>query len=156
MASWGLSRTFRAEIYILNESCLPYQVKKIHGPIILSPCIFWCQTTELPARSDFSIAIATVYWPVTARLKGYFGVFAALCADYGEHLAGGSIAAVSVAWCFSCLTARGAALGLIGIAPGLEKLLFLSAERKCRTAVGTLEGFVLKTHWMTSSLLYFS
>jgi len=50
----------------------------------------------LPASSYFTEAIATVNWPVTAWFKGYFGILATLGAYCGEHLASGSIAAVSI------------------------------------------------------------
>jgi hypothetical protein len=38
------------------------------------------------------------------------------------------------------------ALGLIGVAPGLEELLFFSAEDELAAAIGTLERLVLKSH----------
>jgi hypothetical protein len=38
----------------------------------------------------------------------------------------------------------------------LVKLLILSAVRESNATIGTLEGLVLKTHWMTSSHLNFS
>src|SRR4030042_5737448 len=108
----------------------------------------------LSAGSDFTVAIATVHRLVTAGFKRYLGILAALGAFYREHLTTLSIAraAVSVALCFPCLAARGAALGLIGVALRLEELLVLSAEGKGSPAIGTLDRLVLKTHWMTSSL----
>jgi hypothetical protein len=87
----------------------------------------------------FTVAIATVYGFVLARFKRYFCIFAAFGTYRGVHLAPCSVVAVSEALCFSCLAARRAALGLIGIAPGAEKLLFLGAKGKCSTAVGTGE-----------------
>ena len=68
----------------------------IHGPINLGPCIdskvkFWNYLL-----SYFTVAIATVNRSVTAWLKGYFGVFATLGTYCGEHLASGTVAAVSV------------------------------------------------------------
>ena len=107
----------------------------------------------LTTRSDFSVAITTVHWFITARFKRYFGVFATLGECCGKHLALGSVTAVSVAFWLPCLAARRTALGLISIAFGLEKLLFLSVESKGSPTIGTLDRFVLKTHWMTSSLL---
>jgi hypothetical protein len=65
-----------------------------------------------------------------------------------------AIVAVSVLSCFPSLTAFGATLGLVCIASRLELFLFLSAKGKSITAIGTFEGLVLKTHWMTSSLNY--
>ena len=111
---------------------------------------------NLSTWSDFSVAIATVHWPVTARFKRYFGVLAALGACRGKHLASGSVAAVSVTLWLLCLAARGTALWLISIASGLEKLLLLNAESEGSPTIGTLERLVLKTHWMSSSLLNFS
>ena len=46
----------------------------------------------LSAGSDFTVAIATVHRLVPTRFKGYFGVFAALSAFSGKHLAPGPIA----------------------------------------------------------------
>jgi len=53
---------------------------------------------------------------------------------------------------FPGFAACGTALGLIGIALGLEELLFLSVEGELGSTIGALELLVLKTHWMTSSL----
>jgi len=113
----------------------------------------------LSTRSDFAVAIATVNRPVTARFEGYFGILATLGAYHGKHLAWGSIAAVatvSVLPCFPCLAAFGTALWLISIALRLEKLLVLNAEGECSPTIGALERLVLKTHWITSSLMNFS
>jgi hypothetical protein len=63
-----------------------------------------------------------------------------------------AVASIPVALRFPCLTALGAAFGLIGIASRPELLLFVSGEGKGIAAVGTREGFILKTHWMPSSL----
>jgi hypothetical protein len=65
-------------------------------------------------------------------------------------------ATTSIPLCLPCLSARGAALGLISIALGLKELLFLSGEAEVGPAIGTLDRFVLKTHWMTSFLKTFS
>jgi len=116
----------------------------------------------LSTQSDFTIAIAAVHRFIATRFKGYFGILSAIGACYGKHLARGTIAVsaitiavatVPVPLCFPCLTAFGAAFGLISIAPGLEKLLILNAESEGSPTIGTLECLVLKTHWMTSSLL---
>jgi len=108
----------------------------------------------LSAWSDFTVAIATVHRFVTAGFKGYLSILTALGAFYREHLPLGSVAraTVSITLCFSCLATGGAALGLIGIASGLERLLLPSAEGKGSPTIGTLDRLVLKTHWMTSSL----
>ena len=109
----------------------------------------------LSARSGFTVAIATIHRSTTAGFKGYFGVFAALSTYCGKHLALGpvAIAATSGTLCFPCLAARGTALRLIGVAFRFEKLLLFSAEGEGSPTIGTLERLVLKTHWMTSSLL---
>ena len=106
--------------------------------------------THLSAWSDFSVTIAAVNRLVTARLKGDFGGFPALGAGGGEHLAHGSTAAITLG--LPCLSAFGTALGLVSVALGLEKFLIFSAEREGRTTIGACKGFILKTHWMTSSL----
>jgi len=116
----------------------------------------------LSTRSYFTVAITAIHWSVFAWLERYFSFLATIGAYCGEHLARGTIAVsaitiaaatVSVPLCFPCLTAFGAAFGLISIAPGLEKLLILNAESELLPTIGTLECLVLKTHWMTSSLL---
>jgi hypothetical protein len=106
----------------------------------------------LSTRSDFTVAIATIDRPAIGRLKRHFGVFAALGARGGKHLAWESVAATttSAPLCLPCLPARGTALGLIGIALGLKELLFFSGEAEVSPTIGTLDRFVLKTHWMTS------
>ena len=109
--------------------------------------------TSLSGRSDFSVAITTVHWLITARFKRYFGVFATLGACSGEHLAWGSVTATSVALGLPCLAARWTALWLISVAFRLEELLLFSAEGEGSPTIGTLERFVLKTHRMTSSLI---
>ena len=53
--------------------------------------------TALSTQSDFTVAIATVDRPITARFKGYFGILAALGACCGKHLAWGPVATISVA-----------------------------------------------------------
>ncbi len=124
----------------------PTHSRGIHGPIILSPCMSWNQPPVLPARSDFAVAITTVNRLITAWFKRYFGVFAALGACYGKHLAWGSITATSVALWLPCLTAWRTALRLISIAFGLEELLFLSTECESSTTVGALECLLFKAH----------
>ena len=124
--------------------------------------------SELPAGSYLAVTIAAVYRSALAGLERHGSCLAAIGANGGEHLAWRcgpvaaiSIAAVSIAVAaipvalrFPCLTALGAAFGLVGIASRLELLLFPGAKRKRFSAVGTREGFILKTHWMPSSLKY--
>jgi hypothetical protein len=106
---------------------------------------------ELSAGFHFAVAVTAVYRLVATGLKRYFGGFAALSTCSWEHLtptAGTAAGTLRLPG----LSARGTPLGLIGIALGLEKLLLLSAEVKGSSAIGTLNGLVLKSHWMTSSL----
>jgi hypothetical protein len=95
--------------------------------------------------------IAAVYRPVTAGFEGDFGFFTAFGAYNGVHLATGTAIRAPVLVGFPCLTACGAALGFVFKTFGLVKLLFLSAECEGSSAIGALDGLVLKSHWMTSS-----
>jgi hypothetical protein len=108
----------------------------------------------LSTQSDFTVAIAAIDGPAVGRLKGHLGVSAAVGAYGGKHLAWESIAVttISVPLCLPCLSARGTALRLISIALGLIELLFPSGEAEVSSTIGTLDRFVLKTHWMTSFL----
>lgn len=58
--------------------------------------------------------------------------------------------------CFVGSAARGTTLRLVCKALRLEELLFPGAESEGSFAIGTLDGLVLKNHWMTSSLYNFS
>jgi len=107
---------------------------------------------QLPTGADFPVAVAAVHRFIATRLKGHFGGFATLGAGSGEHLAGGSVAAISIALRLPCLTALRASLGLVGVAFGLEELLVLGAEGESSSTVGACEGLVW-AHWMTSSLI---
>ena len=111
---------------------------------------------SLSCWSDFAIAIAAVDRSVTAGLERYFGVFATLGTDYGKHLAGSPVAAIPEALRLPRLATRWTALGLIGVSSGLKKLLLFCAVDEGFPTIGTLNRLVLKTHWTTSSLLYFS
>ena len=53
---------------------------------------------SLSGWSDFAIAIAAVDRSVTAGFERYFGVFATLGTDYGKHLAGSPVTAVTEAF----------------------------------------------------------
>ena len=117
-----------------------------------------CSVVKPPlcAQSDFSVAIAAIDRSAVGRLKRHFGVFAAVGACGRKHLAREPIAVttVPIPLCLPCLSAWSTALGFISIAPGLIELLFPSGEAEVGPTVGTLDCFVLKTHWMTSSLKY--
>jgi hypothetical protein len=112
----------------------------------------------LSTQSDFIVAISTIDRPAIGRRKRHFGVFAALGASGRKHLAWEpvAVATTSTPVCLPGLSARGTALGLISIALGLKELLVLSGEAEVSPTIGTLDHFVLKTHWMTSFLLKFS
>jgi hypothetical protein len=108
----------------------------------------------LSAQSDFAVALATIYRSSLTGLERYLGFLTTLGAYCREHLASGpvAVAIISVTLCLPGFAACGTALGLVGIAFGLEELLFLSAEGEVGSTIGALELLVLKTHWMTSSL----
>jgi hypothetical protein len=132
------------------------------------PCTYLLTSVSLPARFYFAITIAAIDWSALTGLEWYGSYLAAIGANCRVHLARrGTIASISVAitivtvaiaataakaFCFPCLTAFGAALGLVGIASRLELLLFYSAKGKGIIAIRTGECFVFKTHWMASSL----
>ena len=130
--------------------------RDIHGPCIHGPRMSMGKSA-LSTRSDSTVTIATIDRPASGRFKRYFGVFAALGAYGRKHLAWPvAVTTTSIPLCLPCLAAWGTALGLISIAPGLKELLFLSGEAEFGPTIGTLDGFVLKTHWMTSFLKIFS
>jgi hypothetical protein len=112
----------------------------------------------LSTQSDFTVAIAAIDRPAIGGRKRHFGVFAALGAGGRKHLARESVAVTttSIPLCLPCLSACRAALGLISIALGLKELLFLSGEAEVGPTIGTLDRFVLKTHWMASFFKNFS
>ena len=115
---------------------------------IPGPCI--SVRLELATHSDFTIAIAAIHRLVATWFEGYFGVLAALSAHYRKHLAGGAVASVSGTLRLPGLATRRTALWVVGIAPGRKEFLLVSAESEGSSAVGTLDGLILKTHWMTS------
>ena len=111
-------------------------------------------------RVRLAVAIRTIDGPVATGFKRHLGVFAASSAFDVEHLArSGAVASAAVAIasaaacvlrCFPCISASRAALRLVGIASGRKLFLFISAESEGSGAIGTRDGFVLITHWMTS------
>jgi hypothetical protein len=111
---------------------------------------------RLSYRSDLAIAIAAVNRPITTGLERYFSFLATLSTDYAKHLAGSPVTAAPEALGLPCLAARRTALGLIGVSSGLKKLLLFCTVDKGLATIGTLDRLVLKTHWTTSSLWYFS
>jgi hypothetical protein len=119
------------------------------------PAHVYFRPEGLPTGSYLTVTIAAVNRSVLSGLERHGSFLAAFSANRREHLAM-AIASVSIAvakaLCFPCLTAFGTAFGLIGVASLLELLLFLGAKGKGITAIGTSEGLIFKTHWMTSSL----
>jgi hypothetical protein len=131
------------------------------GRVNLQPVHFSLTGVSLSTGSYFTVAITAINRSALTGFEGYGSFLAAIGAYRRVHLTPGCVAvaaisvaitAVAVARRLPCLTAFGAAFGLVGIASRLEQLLFLSAEGKSITAIGTFEGLVLKTHWMASSL----
>jgi hypothetical protein len=104
----------------------------------------------LLASSYFTEAIATVNRPVATWFKGYLSILATLSTYRRKHLAGGPVATVPMTLRLPGLATRHTAFGVVGVASGCEELLFVSAEGEGSSAVGTLDGLVLKAHWMTS------
>jgi hypothetical protein len=85
--------------------------------------------------SDFVETLAAIYRSAFTGFKRYFGFFAALGTNCGEHLAhSGAAHALGL----PCLSAGGASFGLVGVTLGLEKFLFSGRENKLVSAVGTL------------------
>lgn len=109
--------------------------------------------TDLSCVSNFTETITAVDGLVTAGLERNFGLFTALGTDSREHLTLGAVS-IAITLGFPCLTAFRTALGLVGIASGLEEFLVFSAMRKGSAAIHTRKVFILKSHWMTSSLRY--
>jgi hypothetical protein len=100
--------------------------------------------------SGLGVTISAVYRLVAARLEGYLGLFAALAAGGGIHLARASTgkAAAAVAEFFgpSGGPASRTALGLISEPFGSEEFLLLSSKGERFSAIGTCEGFLCESH----------
>jgi hypothetical protein len=105
--------------------------------------------------SYFCVALAAIYRPAFTWLKRHFSFLATLGTYRGEHLSLGSVAIATavITLCFPCLAARWTTLRLVGIASGLEELLFFYAESKGSPTIRTLNRLLLKSQGMTSSLL---
>jgi hypothetical protein len=130
--------------------------EKKYGPACDQPILSFFGV-RLPLRFYLAVTIAAVNRTALSGLKGDGSRLAAVRTGSGERLAGGgaigTVAGIAIASapggaavCLACLTAFGAAFGLIGIAPLLELLLFRYSEGEGIVAIGTAEGFVLKTH----------
>ena len=102
----------------------------------------------LSAHFALIVALTTIHRSTFTGLERYFGFLTTLGAHGREHLASGpvAVAIISGALCLPCFATCGTALRLIGIASGLEDLLFLSTEGEGSPAIGALERFVLKAH----------
>ena len=122
-------------------------------------CVF-ATKLALSAQSNLVVAITAIYGFTSAGVRWYSCVFAALRACCMDYLPPGSgpvaVVAISVTLYLPCCAAPRTALWIVGIAFRCEKLLLLSTESEGSPAIGTLNRLVLKTHWMTSSLLGFS
>ena len=96
----------------------------------------------------FAVAIAAVHASTGTRFKWYLGVFSTIGAYCPKHLVAGivPVAAGSVPVRLPCLAARGAVFGLVCKTPGMEKLLFLSADSESSPAIGTTNRLVLEIH----------
>ncbi len=93
----------------------------------------------------FAVAIATVNRTIATGLERDGGVFAAFGADYGMHLTL-ALAVTTIALITSCLTARVAALRLVGeTLRGVERLI-IRAEGEGSPTVLAREGSVLVVH----------
>ena len=93
------------------------------------------------ADSDFTVAIATVQWFVSAGFKRHLSIFAALGTFYREHLPLYSVTRTTVfitLW-FPYLTTGGTALGFVGEALRSEELLLFSSKGKGCPTIRTLE-----------------
>jgi hypothetical protein len=86
-------------------------------------------------------------------LKRNFGLFTALSAGSGIHLARAAIeaaAAAAATFGSSAGTASRTALGLICIAFGRKELLLFNGKGESFSAIGTLKCFLGVAHCMTS------
>jgi len=108
----------------------------------------------LSTGSGFAVAVTAIYRSVTARLERHFCGLAARRACYCEHLVLTGRTPATRPRPSLCLTARGTALGLIKIAPGLEEFLLTGAECERRSTIAARECLVFETHRMASSLRY--
>jgi hypothetical protein len=96
------------------------------------------------ASPDFVETLAAIDRSAFAGLKRYFRIFAALGANRGVHLAGPHAATHALG--FPCLSAGGAALGLVGVTLGLKELLLRCGKGERSPTIGTLKCLVLKNH----------
>ena len=128
------------------------EVAKKTEPGRLPDPVFYQNLTNLIGGSCLAETIAAVDGLITAGLERDFGGFTALGTGGREHLAFTAESAAAITLGLPCLSAFGTALWLVGVAFGLEEFLVFSAECKGSAAIGTCKGFILKTHWMASSL----
>jgi hypothetical protein len=95
-----------------------------------------------PVLSGLGVAVPAVYRFIAARLKRDFGLFAALGAGGGIHLAGTSIAEaaaiIPIALGSPGRATSRTTLGFIGEAFGSEELLLFSCKGEGFAAIGTL------------------
>ena len=104
------------------------------------PAPFESSYSELTSTAwpILAVAVTTIHWPALSRLEGHFTFLTTLNAHGGMHLTGSSGASGVVELGSLCLSARGAALRLIGISPTGIELLFLSGKGEFGATVSTL------------------
>jgi len=134
---------------------MPTYSSSTHRLRVPSLCLSFKVRLTLSVQSDRIVALTTIHRSTFTGLERYFGILTALGTYGGEHLASRpvAVAIVSGTLCLPRLTAWKTALWLIGIAFGRKKFLFLSAESEDSPTIGTLDRLILKSHWMSSSLL---
>jgi hypothetical protein len=106
----------------------------------LAPAPFRSSYSELLpiAWSILAVAFTTIYRSALSRLEGHFTFLTTLNAHGGMHLTGSSGASGVVELGSLCLSARGAALRLIGVSPTGIELLFLTGKGEFGATVSTL------------------
>ncbi len=104
-------------------------------------------------RSNRTVALATIYRSVLARLEWHFSINAT-CGTYGGiHLPAGTKAPLSAsAFQLFCCAAVWATLGIVSEAFTGEELLLIGSKGKGSRTINTPQISVNETHWMTSFL----
>ena len=108
---------------------------------LTSLSLFQLKKRLVTAGPHLAKAVAAIDRSAFAGLKGYFRLLTTLGANRGIHLAGFP-AAGTHSLGFPCLTAGGAALGLIGKALLGVKLLLSGGEGERSLAIRTGKGLV--------------
>ena len=118
----------------------------------------WPVLSELelpwPIHSGLTVAVPAIHWSAFCGFEWNLSRLTANGTSSRKHLALGPGVASPVTLCFPCLSAGGAALGLIGIALAFEEFLLSGGKGEVSTTVSTLKLFIFDCHWMTSFLYY--